>query len=150
MSDPSYRFPAELVRTIATIHEAVRIGTLVVVRRRRHMADLERLGIRDAEITEGVRALAPRDFHRGPEVDHHDSERVVWIFGPAVGVLGVMQAAETLKLILGLAGAAAAPVAGGAGLVDIGIRSGNPGVPEAVKKCQVGVSFTLPNPKPSN
>jgi hypothetical protein len=85
MNDPSYRFPAELVRAIATIHEAVRIGNLVVVRRRRHMADLERLGIRDAEITEGVRALAPRDFHRGPEVDHHDSERVVWIFGPAAG-----------------------------------------------------------------
>ena len=29
------------------------------------------------------------------------------VFGPAVGVLGVMQAAETLKLILGLAGTAA-------------------------------------------
>ena len=83
-----------------------------------------------------ARLLQRFDGAGGPLSGDLDGDGQLDLGGPSVdffswgqslgGILSVLAPAVERRF------AAAAPVAGGAGLVDIGIRSGNPGVPEAV------------------
>ena len=78
------RFPTELVRALDHVAQAVAAGQVVHMPRRRTLEHLEALGLIIDDIVRVVDSLAIRDFHAGPEPDHHRPERVVWTFGPVV------------------------------------------------------------------
>lgn len=78
------RFPAELVRALDHVARAIEAGQVVHMPRRGRQEHLDELGLRVAEIESVMTSLAVRDFHAGPEPDHHRPDREVWVFGPTI------------------------------------------------------------------
>ena len=78
------RFSTELVRALDHVARAVAAGQVIHMPRRGRQEHLDGLGLRVAEIESVISSLALRDFHAGPEPDHHRPDREVWVFGPTV------------------------------------------------------------------
>lgn len=78
------RFPAELVRALDHVARAVAAGRVAHVPRRSRQEQMDALGLRAEETIRIVASLEIKDFHAGPDADHHRPDRTVWIFGPTV------------------------------------------------------------------